>query len=347
MTVRGHHEYRESFNSAEPERHANEVLASMSGGQPRRAKVRLDSEETKHAKELVRVFIGAIVDTAKEQIDAGRPQGASRCRIEYTGSMYEGTKFGRPDEFDIMVVIDGSQDIESEEITPGYARLRAGRPRVTGHRFSKCLHPYQNISPRRMIDWFTGLVQKGVNQVSMEDCGPVSLKVSRHGPAVMVNIRENYDVSIDVDLVLCVQLSYQTYFVAKPYKPYADKPPDRLACHPGMLWRRSFSVIETRTIARIDGANECRRDCLRILKRVFRAEPGLDKFTSFHLKTVLLYMCEDEDQWQSSKVDERFLDLLKSTRYTEVRSIPSKISSAEGSSGVCETDICLTSTCPI
>ncbi|KAI8491234.1 hypothetical protein Bbelb_308670, partial [Branchiostoma belcheri] len=61
----------------------------------------------------------------------------------------------------------------------------------------------------------------------------------------------------------------------------------------------------------IDGANECRRDCLRILKRVFRAEPGLDKFTSFHLKTVLLHMCEDEDQWQSSKVDERFLDLLK------------------------------------
>ncbi|KAI8491233.1 hypothetical protein Bbelb_308660, partial [Branchiostoma belcheri] len=240
-----HHEYRESFHYAEPERYTDEGQL----WRDHRKKVTLDSEETKHAKELVRVFIIAIVDTVKEQIDAGRPQGASRCRIEYTGSMYEGTKFGRPDEFDIMIVIDGSRDIESEEITPGYARLRAGRPRVTRHRFAKCLDPYQNISPRRMIDWFTGLVQKGVNQVSMEDCGPVSLKVFRHGPAVMVNIRAEDDVSIDVDLVLCVQLSYQTYFVAKPYKPYADEPPDRLACHPGMLWRRSFSVIETRTIS--------------------------------------------------------------------------------------------------
>ncbi|KAI8511316.1 hypothetical protein Bbelb_104160 [Branchiostoma belcheri] len=239
-------------------------------------RVELDEEETKHAKELVEIFIGAIVKSVKEQIDAGRPHGASRCRIEYTGSMYEGTKFGRPDEFDIMIVIDGSQDIESVEMSPGYAMLLANSS--SSHRFSEqCIHPYQNISPKKMTDWFTGLVQKGINEV---------------------NIKENTDVSIDVDLVLCVQLSQQ-YFVAKPF---AD---------PDMLWRQSFSVVETRMIASIDGPNECRRDCLRILKSIFRAEQGLDKFTSFHLKTVLLQMCRDEEQWQSSRMGERFLDLLR------------------------------------
>eukprot|EP00058_Branchiostoma_floridae_P017290 XP_002602778.1 hypothetical protein BRAFLDRAFT_93724 [Branchiostoma floridae] len=271
-------------------------------------KLKLDDEQTKCAKELVRRYIGAIIDSVKEQIDAGRPQRANRCRIEYTGSMYEGTKFGQPDEFDIMVVIDGSEDVEGEEMTPGYARLQAWQH---PHRFSRCLDGYQNINPTKMLDWFYGLVQRGVNKVSSATWSPVSLSVSRHGPAVMVNINERYGLSIDVDLVLCIQLD-QTYYVAKPYKPYADEPPDwSLRYDPAMLWRQSFSVYETRMISRIDRANECRRDCLRVLKSVFRREPGLDKFTSFHLKTVLLRMCQEEDQWQSSKMGDRFLDLLR------------------------------------
>ncbi|XP_078596997.1 cyclic GMP-AMP synthase-like receptor 3 [Branchiostoma floridae x Branchiostoma japonicum] len=271
-------------------------------------KLKLDDEQTKCAKELVRRYIGAIIDSVKEQIDAGRPQRANRCRIEHTGSMYEGTKFGQPDEFDIMVVIDGSEDVEGEEMTPGYARLQAWQH---PHRFSRCLDGYQNINPTKMLDWFYGLVQRGVNKVSMATWSPVSLSVSRHGPAVMVNINERYGLYIDVDLVLCIQLD-QTYYVAKPYRPYADEPPDwSLRCDPAMLWRQSFSVTETRMISRIDGANECRRDCLRVLKSVFRREPGLDKFTSFHLKTVLLRMCQEEDQWQSSKMGELFLDLLR------------------------------------
>ncbi|CAH1265139.1 MAB21L2 [Branchiostoma lanceolatum] len=275
-------------------------------------KLKLEDEQTKHAKELVKIYIGGIVDNVKEQIDAGRPQKANRCRIEFTGSMYEGTKFGQPDEFDIMVVIDGSEDIESEEMTPGYARLRVGQQPFVSHRFSKCLDQYQNINPTKMLDWFYGLVQKGVNKVSTSAWDPVSLTVSRHGPAVMVNIEESNGLSIDVDLVLCVQLSQERYYVAKPYKPYADESLHwSLACDPAVLWRQSFSVTETRMIARIDGANECRRDCLRVLKSIFRREPGMDKFTSFHLKTVLLRMCQDEEQWPSSKMGERFLDLLR------------------------------------
>ncbi|XP_066283913.1 cyclic GMP-AMP synthase-like receptor 3 [Branchiostoma lanceolatum] len=274
-------------------------------------KLKLDVEQTKRAKELVKIYIGGIVDNVREQIDAGRPPRANRCRIEYTGSMYEGTKFGQPDEFDIMIVIDGSQEVNSKEMTPGYARLRTG---PFSDRFSRFLDPHQrqSISPKKMVDWFTGLVQKGVNKASVSVWDPVSLTVSRHGPAVMVNIEERNGLSIDVDLVLCVQLSQERYYVAKPYKPYADEPPPwSLACDPAVLWRQSFSVTETRMIARIDGANECRRDCLRILKSIFRMEPGLDKFTSFHLKTVLLRMCQDEEQWPSSKMGERFLDLLR------------------------------------
>ncbi|XP_078596998.1 cyclic GMP-AMP synthase-like receptor 3 [Branchiostoma floridae x Branchiostoma japonicum] len=277
-------------------------------------KLKLDDDQTKRAKELVRNFIGSIVDSVKEEIDAGRPQRANRCRIEYTGSMYEGTKFGQPDEFDIMVVIDGSEDIKSEEGTPGpgYARLRVGH---LPHRFSRCVKHsgcQHSIDPTKMIDWFYALVQKGVNKVSHSPWDHVSLKVSRHGPAVMVNIKEGNGLSIDVDLVLCIQLDQQTYYVAKPYKPYADVISPRVLLYdPTILWRQSFSVTETRSLSRIDGANECRRDCLRVLKSVFRREPGLDKFTSFHLKTVLLRMCEEENQWQSSKMGERFLDLLK------------------------------------
>ncbi|XP_078596999.1 cyclic GMP-AMP synthase-like receptor 3 [Branchiostoma floridae x Branchiostoma japonicum] len=274
-------------------------------------RLKLDDAQTKRAKLWVSHFIGAIVENVKEELDAGRPQRANRCRIEYTGSMYEGTKFGEPNEFDIMIVIDGSEDIESEEVTPGYARLRAKPP--FPHRFSRnrngCLDRYQNISPTKMIDWFYGLVQKGENKIPKVPSGTMFLKASRHGPAVNENIKERNGPSVDVDLVLCIQLG-QTYYVAKPYKGYSDEPLDWSRA---MLWRQSFSVIETRTLSSIDGANECRRDCLRILKSMFRREPGLDKFTSFHLKTVLLRMCQERpmDQWQSSKMGDRFLDLLR------------------------------------
>eukprot|EP00058_Branchiostoma_floridae_P017287 XP_002602775.1 hypothetical protein BRAFLDRAFT_93721 [Branchiostoma floridae] len=117
--------------------------------------------------------------------------------------MYEGTKFGQPDEFDLMVVIDGSEDIVRENMTPGYARLRAKQHPSLPLRFSRCLDGDQHINPTKMLDWFYGLVQKGVNKV---------------------NIKEGYDLSIDVDLVLCIQLDDQ-YYVAKPYKDYADEPP--------------------------------------------------------------------------------------------------------------------------
>ncbi|XP_078597639.1 cyclic GMP-AMP synthase-like receptor 3 [Branchiostoma floridae x Branchiostoma japonicum] len=273
-------------------------------------KLKLDDDQTKHAKELVRRYIGAIIDSVKEQIDASRPEVANHTRIENTGSMYEGTRFGQPDEFDIMVVIDGSEDIKSEKMTPGYARLRADQRPFLPHRFSRCLDGDKTINPTKMLDWFYGLVQRGINKISTSALDPV-LKVSRHGPAVMVNIKERDGLSIDVDLVLCIQLDEQTYFVAKPYKPYADEPLDwSLRCDPAMLWRQSFSVDETRVISSIDGAHGCRRDCLRVLKSVFRREPGLSKFTSFHLKTVLLRMCEEEDQWQSSNMGDRFFDLL-------------------------------------
>eukprot|EP00058_Branchiostoma_floridae_P017288 XP_002602776.1 hypothetical protein BRAFLDRAFT_93722 [Branchiostoma floridae] len=221
-------------------------------------RLKLDEDQTKRAKELVRKFIGAIVENVKEEIDEGRPQRANRCRIEYTGSMYEGTKFGQPDEFDIMIVIDGSEDIKSEKMTPGYARLRTKQHPSLPHRFSKCFDQYQNINPTKMLDWFYGLVQKGENKIPGTPSGTISLKVSRHGPAVMVNIKDRDGLPIDVDLVPCIQLDQQTYYVAKPYKPYADEPPDwSLRCDPAMLWRQSFSVTETRTLSRIES---CLRD---------------------------------------------------------------------------------------
>eukprot|EP00058_Branchiostoma_floridae_P017286 XP_002602774.1 hypothetical protein BRAFLDRAFT_93720 [Branchiostoma floridae] len=246
-------------------------------------KIKLGAEETKHAVELVSIFIGAIADDVIAEIDRDKPPGTKPSRIECTGSMYEGTKVGEPDEFDVMIVTDGSRDIESEEMTPGYARLRVSQQHFTGHRFSQSLDQYQNINPRKMLDWFYGLVQKGVNKL---------------------NIKEKNGLSIDVDIVFSIQLDQQTYYVAKP-------PDWSLACDPAMLWRQSFSVNETSMIARIDGDNECRRACLRILKSIFRVEPGLGDFTSFHLKTVVLRMCQEEDQWQSSKMGERFMDLLR------------------------------------
>ncbi|XP_035676274.1 uncharacterized protein LOC118415654 [Branchiostoma floridae] len=247
-------------------------------------KIKLDDEETKHAVQLVSIFIGAITDCVIAEIDYEKPLKARPSRIEYTGSMYEGTKVHRPDEFDIMVVIDVSEEVKSEEMTPGYARFQSKKDIFdclrTVPRFFHCLQLLTvpedfshsdfvpTLSPTKTMDWFHGLVQRGVNGVSKQDWGPVKLYLSRHGPAVKVNIvKEGTDLHIAVDLVV--------------------------------------------SLSNIDGTNEYRRECLRILKSIFEKRTTLAKFTSYHLKTVLLHECRSQGNWQRSKRDERFMDLLE------------------------------------
>ena len=68
---------------------------------------------------------------------------------------------------------------------------------------------------------------------------------------------------------------------------------------PGAAWRHSFSVQEKAELTNMDKHNECKRQCIRIIKAIFKLRSnGLFKmFTSYHIKTVAFRMQKKRMSW--------------------------------------------------
>ena len=81
------------------------------------------------------------------------------------------------------------------------------------------------------------------------------------------------------------------------------------------VWRVSFYVAEKNKIRALgDG---CRIKLLRILTELRDNEEALNPISSYHLKTLLFYVCDekpDVKDWDARNIDERFLDLLRKLR---------------------------------
>lgn len=81
------------------------------------------------------------------------------------------------------------------------------------------------------------------------------------------------------------------------------------------LWRYSFSGAE-KTLFLKGGqgeASSCRKQVLRILKAL-KEELELHPLTSYHLKTLLFYECEENPHhrhWSFNRLGERFMGLLQ------------------------------------
>ena len=80
-------------------------------------------------------------------------------------------------------------------------------------------------------------------------------------------------------------------------------------------WRVSFYVAEKNKIRALgDG---CRIKLLRILTELRDNEEALNPISSYHLKTLLFYICDeipDSKDWDATNLDQRFLDLLRKLR---------------------------------
>ena len=82
-----------------------------------------------------------------------------------------------------------------------------------------------------------------------------------------------------------------------------------------IAWRVSFYVAEKNKIRTLgDG---CRIQLLRILTELRDNEEALSSITSYHLKTLLFYVCDEKPEakdWDTHHMDERFLELLRKLR---------------------------------
>ena len=250
---------------------------------------------------------------------------------EYTGSFYENLKTETPDEIDIMVALKGKEkDFEVHEDEAGYARLK-----IKDFQHPLRMHTRENcLTPEKVRQFFFGLVQKTLNdfqKLKEEEGLQVDLIVSANGPAVTLVItdkqtedKENKKekqnenkLSLSADLVPSLLLSDTKHYVAKP-KP-EEESEKSISVDKSLLWRQSFSLSEKELIKKMDKPKPnrppgCRHELVRIAKTFRRKDSTLAKLSSYHIKTAFLHYCdkvENENDWDSDKLGERFIDFLK------------------------------------
>ena len=241
-------------------------------------------------------------------------------RLEYTGSVYERLKTEAADEVDVMVVLQTTKSdvvLQAAEV-PGYARLKARSDSDFHTRGYASAEGYLN-SERLRNRWFYGLVVQAVNNFRDPD---VKIVVRGHGPAVQLDIvkKATNQKLLSADLVPCVQIGHDSYYVAKPYTGH------RQVSNRDLLWRQSFSLKEKGILEHMDRDSGCRHELLRIVKTIVNREPtSLCRLESYHLKTAFMhYMKKEVQGWNGgSALEKHFLGFLRALQsYLENGHLP-------------------------
>ena len=130
-----------------------------------------------------------------------------------SGSFYEGTKVGKPDEFDYFVQLDNfSQDIRSEELKHGMVAVIPSESAF--EKLSKVNHNLHSFDWKENIKspFVEALDSKLVKGFEAFGLKVLSEATSRHGPAYTLDLKwtggELYKgLNIAVDLVLAVKIN--------------------------------------------------------------------------------------------------------------------------------------------
>ena len=224
--------------------------------------------------------------------------------LQDSGSVAEGLKVIRPNEFDVMIPLNLNTrclTLRSDYNVPGFYILEENfnESRNEGllGDFIKEDFEMSYLSPERLRQFFQGKMQKAINRIPHYD-----ITSGNKGPAVLLDV--TYDryrkTSIDFVPVLNVE---NIQVVAKPHPKYLQKKEQSYERY----WRESFSMKERRIIADMP-ARACHRKCLKIMKAV-----RLNHFSQFGMlssyvyKTILLHMLAktSQDDWDEDCLEER------------------------------------------
>jgi len=278
---------------------------------------RFPKKETDEAREYHTQLTKKLEDELKKR---------NKCsRVEFTGSSYEGVKVSNNIEFDVMMILSVSHTDVKVEPTKhaGYFHLRASKenaskknankenasketPYKENPKLKKMLADKNLVSPTKAAGAFYGNVNR---YVSKTEEARQRIKLKRHGPATQLEVYkhsfEDKDPWYFVDVVPAIEVTNgntHSIYVAK--SKLGDE----------MSWRISYSLEEKEKLVDIDRDNGCRKQVLRILKALLNREAGLQKLTSYHMKTALLHevdAVDDVDSWRPSKLVPRVIGVLR------------------------------------
>ncbi|XP_033119756.1 uncharacterized protein LOC117119056 [Anneissia japonica] len=287
--------------------------------------VAIPDKKMKRAKE--------VVEKIKRSFQKYVRENHFNCReIMHQGSVYEGLKVIEPNEFDLLfpVELENSgwkleQAIDSECDIPGYYFIQK-EGYLGGSYWNECIVNDTYLSPVKVGRKMQSVIQKYVKDVTLPN--EINFTLRENGPALTLEVCYDDSGHMSIDIVPSIKIRGRM-FVAKRH-PNADeyqtlRRVDNMYNH---IWRESFSEMEKSIIRQMDGMNECRRTCLKILKtiRKKKGKSQLGKLWSYHLKTCLLHLNDDRriGPWHQDNLDDRFKDLLrKLIKFLSTKKMPS------------------------
>ncbi|XP_070538633.1 protein mab-21-like 3 [Ptychodera flava] len=311
-------------------------------------KVKIRKAETEKAVHKVIEVVGTILDYVNEQDKRFSHQARS------AGSYASGLKVSKPDEFDYMVQLEALPNLHWTSLGPRYYNInKTGQiistPRVPLPSPPKGYHHVSltdnsqvmpiwhsedmkmddDLVPFKVRSLFKGMVQEAIRQRNLRET--VHLCKKTHGPAITIKLtHQGFDDGIYVDLVPFVPNngvglppSVLEKWPRTSLWPPADKVEEvkrvgiNAVAKDSLYWQTSFQRCEVVLLEGIDKDEGCRKQCLRILKKLredFWCRSTKPVLSSFHLKTLLLWECErhpHSTDWSREKLGERVLGLVR------------------------------------
>ncbi|CAG9115745.1 unnamed protein product [Plutella xylostella] len=246
------------------------------------------------------------------------------------GSVYDGIKVGRLDEFDLDVVVrlpisyeDGDLGIVVENQRPGFVKLKIASAfdhldkQQDWEKCHKVTRDWRDADKyflqNKFRQWMHRVVQRAVNdlggQVSVGDVVYL-LTFKESGPAYTLNIRNQKGAeafTLDVDLVPCIRFMLPRWpegyrsvegsqekkwlVVPKPLKSLTD------ATLKNRCWRLAFHDFEREHIKGCDHL----KMTIRLLKKL-RDALELREIASYYIKTLFLWEIDerqDKKYWRN------------------------------------------------
>ena len=222
------------------------------------------------------------------------------------GSCYHGTKIANAIEYDVYVIMDGTDLVAFT--TPDSKCHAALKPkRGQGSKFTELMEDgYVHVLGERWANKFHQILATLRSQHRELEVPNVTF--IKLGPVVQMDVYKD-NLWFKVDLIPTFQLSSNVRYGAKPYRSEASLP---LYAH---LWYRCFPEEELDVFAKMDQDGGCRKDVFKVLKLILRehlVEETMPFVTSFHFKTLLLLRLahNPDESWNADQLSKRVLDLL-------------------------------------
>ncbi|XP_045446284.1 uncharacterized protein LOC123654423 [Melitaea cinxia] len=261
-------------------------------------------------------------------------------QVLYAGSVYDGIKVSKLDEFDMDIVIrlpinydDGENGIIIENDEPGFVKLKIikafdnldkQKEWETCHKVTRDWRDSDKyLLQNKFRQWLHKIVQRTLNELD----GKITvlgvtylMKFKASGPAYTLNIRNvdgDEDFLLDVDLVPVIKFmlprwpeGYRTVensqikewlVVPKPNKAIQDE------AQKNRLWRLSFQDYERDMIK---GCQQL-KTTIRLIKKL-RDSLGMKAIASYYIKTLFMWKVEANDKkyWQK-KISVHFREMVE------------------------------------